>query len=69
MTWPAPRYEADEFAAGFVASIKAAMYERAVLRAGTLERELRPDDLNAGGNVRLASRWNVARLCSPCSPS
>jgi hypothetical protein len=63
MTWPAPRYEADEFAAGFVASIKAGMRERADARTALLAADgLQTGglDRHAGGNVRLMRRWDEA---------
>jgi hypothetical protein len=63
LTWPAPRYEADEFAAGFVASIKAGMRERADARTALLAADgLQAGglDRHAGGNVRLMRRWDEA---------
>lgn len=56
MTWPLPRYEADEFAAGFVATIKTFMAAAALKRA----RARLPVLGGAGGNVRLMNRWDEA---------
>lgn len=52
--WPLPRYEADEFAAGFAASIKAG---RKAERHGL--GIMRPFN-NAAGGVRLFNRWDEA---------
>ncbi len=63
MVWPLPRYEADEFAAGFIASIKAAMRQGADARAAERAANGEPPapwDAGAGGNTRLMHRWDEA---------